>query len=193
MRILQVESNRDAATAVERLLAGGGATCDTVSTGQRALERLAFEDYDLIVSAFALPDQTGADLVARLDATGIRSPVLLRMRNQPVATAYAEVLQRLARSSDSDDEGGASSEAANRVERDSVRHKVLKAGQIVYRDARCIMDCTILNISASGACIQPADAFEDPGPIVLRISNGPSRRCEIRWRKGVKLGVRFVQ
>ncbi|MBL8659718.1 MAG: response regulator [Rhodospirillales bacterium] len=191
VRVLQVESNRDAATAVERLIAGGGATCDTVSTGQLALERLAFEDYDLILSAFALPDQTGAELVARLDATGIRSPVLLRMRNQPVGTAYAEVLQRLARSCDSD--GEASTETAGRTERDSVRHKVLKAGQIVYRDARCVMDCTVLNISASGACIQPADAFEDPGPIVLKILNGPVRRCEIRWRKGVKLGVRFVE
>lgn len=190
VRILQVESNREAALAVERLVTAGGFACDTVPTGQLALERLVFEDYDLILIAFVLPDVSGADLIARLDAAAIRATVLVRMRNQPVAEAYAEVLMRIAGASDSQDDGPASAEPA--FERDSVRHKILKAGQIVYRNAHCVMDCTILNVSASGACIQPADTFDDPGPFTLRISGGPSRRCELRWRKGSKLGVRFI-
>ncbi len=193
MRILQVESNKDAASVVERLITAAGATCETVASGRMALERTLVENYDLILSAFALPDQTGAELLANLDAAGIQATVLLRMRNQPVAAAYAEVLQRLARSTHSGDGSAAPAASANGFERDSVRHTILKAGQIVYRNARCVMDCTILNISASGACIQPADTFQDPGPVTLKINNGPSRRCEIRWNKGGKLGVRFIQ
>lgn len=190
MRILQVESNRDAATAVERLVAASGSTCDAVATGRLAMERLVFEEYDLILTAFVLPDMTGAELIARLDAAAIRATVLVRMRNQSVAEAYAEVLMRIAGASDSQDDGRAPAEQA--FERDAVRHKILKAGQIVYRNDRCVMDCTILNISASGACIQPADAFDDPGPLTLKINGGPSRRCELRWRKAGKMGVRFI-
>lgn len=193
MRILQVEANRDAAIAVEGLVTAGGSTCDTVATAQLALKRLVFEDYDLILTAFVLPDFSGADFIAQLDAAGIGAAVIVRMRNQPVADAYAEALQRLAGTTDSQDEGPAAAAAEADFQRDSVRHKIIKSGQIVYRDAYCVMDCTILNVSASGACIKPADVFEDPGPFTLKISNGPSRRCEVRWRRSGKIGVRFVQ
>lgn len=192
VRILQVESNRDVAIAVERLVASGGSTCDTVPTGQLAMERLAFEDYDLILSAFVLPDQTGAELVARMDAAGIGAAVIVRMRKQPVAGAYARCLQRIASTSDThDDDPAEDAEATSK--RDSERHSIIKSGQIVYRNAHCVMDCTILNISASGACIQPADAFEESEPFVLKIKNGLTRRCEVRWRRRGKVGVRFIQ
>jgi CheY-like chemotaxis protein len=191
VRILQVESNRDAAMAVERLVTAGGSTCDTAATGMIALERAMFEPFDLILIAFALPDLTGAELLHRLDAAGVNATVIVRLRNQPVAKAYAEILQRIAGISDGQDDAAGQADGGH--QRDSVRHKILKAGKIIYRNASCVMDCTILNISASGACIQPADAFDDPEPFTLKINNGPTRRCEVRWRSGGKLGVRFIQ
>lgn len=191
MRILQVEANRDAALAVERLVTAAGSTCDTVTTAQLALERLVFQDYDLILAAFVLPDCTGGELIARLDSAGVGAGLMMRMRNQPISDAYAEVLQRIAGASDSQYENAGA--AANEQQRDSVRHKIIKAGQIIYRNANCVMNCAVLNVSASGACLKPDDAFDDPGPFTLKINNGPSRRCEVRWRRLGKIGVRFIQ
>lgn len=192
MRILQVESDLDTASAVERLVKAAGSTCDTAPSGRLGLELAMFERYDLILIAFALPDMTGADVIARLDAEGIGTPVLVRMRQRAVGEAYADLVQRFVaqpvlQAPKPLDEDAA---AKNRA---SVRHKILKAGQIVYRNATCVMDCTILNISATGACIQPADVFDEPANFILKIAHGPSRRCEVRWRSGGKLGVRFIQ
>ncbi len=192
MRVLQVESDLDAAGAVERLIKAAGSACDTAPTGRLGLELAMFEHYDLVLLAFALPDMSGADVIARLDADGIGAPVLVRMRQRAVAEAYADIVQRFVGGRPA---GAAPKPAEGKTAQDraSVRHKILKAGQIVYRNASCVMDCTILNISATGACIQPADAFDEPGNFVLKIAHGPSRRCEVRWRSGGKLGVRFIQ
>ena len=192
VRILQVESNKDAAIAVERLVVSGGSTCDTVATGQLAMDRLASEDYALFLSVYTLPDQTGAERVERMDAAGVGAAVIVRMRKQPVAGAFAQCLQRIAGLSDiHDDDPAEDAEATSK--RDSERHRIIKSGQIVYRNAHCVMDCTVLNISASGACILPADVFEETAPFVLKIRNGLTRRCEVRWRRRGKLGVRFIQ
>ena len=192
MRVLQVESDLDAAGAVERLMKAAGSTCDTAPTGRLALELAMFENYDLILLAFALHDMSGADVIAELDAAGIGAPVLVRMRQRTVAEAYADIVQRFVGSQPVREAPEPAEEKTAR-DRASVRHKILKAGQIVYRNASCVMDCIILNISATGACIQPADAFDEPGNFVLKIAHGPTRRCEVRWRSGGKLGVRFIQ
>jgi CheY-like chemotaxis protein len=193
MRVLQVESDLDAAEAVERLIKAAGSSCDTAPTGRLALELAMFEHYDLILLAFALPDMSGADVIARLDTAGIGAPILVRMRQRSVAEAYADLVQRFVGGGPQMRELPKPAEDKPIYNRDSVRHKILKAGQIVYRNAICMMDCTILNISATGACIQPADAFDEPGNFILKIAHGPSRRCEVRWRSGGKLGVRFIQ
>ncbi len=194
MRVLQVESDLNAAGAVERLIKAAGSSCDTAPSGRLGLELAMFESYDLVLVAFALSDMTGADLLSKLDAAGVGAPVLVRMRQRVVAEAYADIVQRfvaggLPKSAPSSEAPG----SADVYNRESVRHKILKAGQILYRNSTCVMDCTILNISATGACIQPADAFVEFGTFTLKIAHGPSRRCEVRWRSGGKLGVRFIQ
>ncbi|HSO41560.1 MAG TPA: response regulator [Rhodospirillales bacterium] len=193
MRVLQVENDLDAAGAVERLIKAAGSACDTAPSGRLGLELAMFETYDLILVAFVLPDMTGADVIARLDAAGIGAPVLVRMRQRALAEAYADIIQRFVAGGLPEREVPKAPEQTSAYNRESVRHKILKAGQIVYRNSCCIMDCTILNISATGACIQPADAFEERGNFILKIAHGPSRRCEVRWRSGGKLGVRFIQ
>lgn len=194
MRILQVEANPALAIAVERLLSAAGSSCETVGTGRECVERAGVEDFDIILLAFALPDITGCEVLARLDAIGVGAPALVRMRHQTLKGVYAETLQLFAAAAGRIKIRAAeAAEDAAGSQRDSQRHKLLKAGQIVYRNSRCVMDCTIVNISASGACIQPADTFDDPGPFTLKIVHGPTRRCEVRWRRDGKLGVRFIQ
>jgi CheY-like chemotaxis protein len=193
MHVLQVESDLNAAGAVERLIKAAGSSCDTAPTGRLALELAMFEQYDLILLAFALPDMSGADMLARLDAAGIGAPVLVRMRQRAMAETYADIVQRFVGGDQPPREVAKAPEEKATRNRDSVRHKVLKKGQIVYRNSCCVMDCTILNISATGACIQPADAFDESGTFILKIAHGPTRRCEVRWRSGGKLGVRFIQ
>lgn len=193
MRVLQVESDLDAAGAVERLIRAAGSSCDTAPSGRLGLELAMFESYDLVLVAFALSDMTGADLLAKLDAAGVGAPVLVRMRQRVVAEVYADIVQRFVAGGLPKSAPSEAPETASAFNRESVRHKILKAGQIVYRNSTCVMDCTILNISATGACIQPADAFAEFGTFTLKIAHGPSRRCEVRWRSGGKLGVRFIQ
>jgi CheY-like chemotaxis protein len=193
MRVLQIERDLDAAGAVERLVKAAGSACDTAPSGRLGLELALFESYDLILVAFALPDMTGADVLARLDAAGIGAPVLVRMRQRAVAEVYADIVQRFVASGLPVRQAATAAEENQAYNRESVRHKILKAGQILYRNSSCVMDCTILNISATGACIQPAEPFAEPGLFILKIAHGPTRRCEVRWRSGGKLGVRFIQ
>jgi CheY-like chemotaxis protein len=193
MRVLQVESDLDAAGAVDRLIKAAGSSCATAPTGRLALELALFEHYDLILLAFSLPDMSGAEVIDRLHGAGIGAPILVRMRQRSLSEAYADLVQRFVAGGPPMPERRPEADGAPVHNRDSVRHKILKAGQIVYRNASCVMDCTILNISATGACIQPADAFDEPGKFTLKIAHGPTRRCEVRWRSGGKLGVRFIQ
>lgn len=193
MRVLQLENDLNAAGAVERLIKAAGSSCDTAPSGRLGLELAMFESYDLILVAYALPDMSGAEALTRLDAAGVGAPVLVRMRQRVVAEAYADIVQRLVASGLPARERPKANAPAPAFDRESVRHKILKAGQIIYRNSTCVMDCTILNISATGACVQPADTFEGYGTFTLKIAHGPSRRCEVRWRSGGKLGVRFIQ
>ena len=81
---------------------------------------------------------------------------------------------------------------------DPLRHgpgggvKMLKSAQIVHSNARCVIDCLVLEISAGGAAIQPADPLRCPQRFTLNIKSGESHRCEVCWKHGNKIGVRFL-
>lgn len=59
----------------------------------------------------------------------------------------------------------------------------------------CITPCRVLDISAEGARIRigPPYAFL-PGTFKLAIDTrqGPTRRAEVMWRRGVEVGVYFL-
>ncbi|HVH80662.1 MAG TPA: hypothetical protein VM782_14805 [Stellaceae bacterium] len=54
------------------------------------------------------------------------------------------------------------------------------------------MGCLILNISESGALLQPDDITSCPKTFVLKPRTEPSQKCEIIWRRGGLMGVRFL-
>jgi hypothetical protein len=54
------------------------------------------------------------------------------------------------------------------------------------------MACHILDISDAGALLKPADIYLCPREFRLKPDIGAVHDCEVVWRKGEVLGVRFV-
>ncbi len=47
-------------------------------------------------------------------------------------------------------------------------------------------------MSEGGAVIQPADRLNFPNQFLLRFRFGPTYTCKVCWKKGNKIGIRFV-
>jgi hypothetical protein len=71
------------------------------------------------------------------------------------------------------------------------RQRVLKSATIVFGGGNCSISCQILDLSQSGALLMPVDVFSCPGEFVLKPRVGPERNCEVVWRTGTKIGVRY--
>ena len=81
-RILIVEDERHLAEALAHNLKFEGYETVVVGDGEAALERLAAEDFDLVVLDVMLPGISGLDVCRRLREAGNRVPVLfLTARN----------------------------------------------------------------------------------------------------------------
>jgi hypothetical protein len=76
--------------------------------------------------------------------------------------------------------------------RGAPRHRVLKNALIVFNNGHCTMNCQILDMSDTGAKLMPVDIFLCPREFVLKPQIGESRHCEVMWRKGTKVGVRYL-
>jgi hypothetical protein len=81
---------------------------------------------------------------------------------------------------------------ASSERRDKSRRRVLKRALIVFQGGNCTMRCQILNISEVGAQLMPSDILLCPSESVLKPEVGDRRNCEVVWRKGTSVGVRFV-
>ncbi len=77
MRVLLVEDDITAARGVALLLKSGGAVVDEADTGQEALELVRHYDYDILVLDLMLPDMEGYEVVRRMRASRIDTPVLI--------------------------------------------------------------------------------------------------------------------
>jgi hypothetical protein len=71
------------------------------------------------------------------------------------------------------------------------RQRVLKGAAIVFRSGNCAIACQILDMSESGALLMPVDVTSCPAEFVLRPRDGAPRNCEVVWRTGTKIGVRY--
>ena len=87
----------------------------------------------------------------------------------------------------------AAHEASDNAERRiSPRRRVLKNALIVFKSRYCTHRCFILNMSDTGAQLMPQDAGQCPSEFVLKPDIGRERDCEVVWRKGGVVGVRYV-
>ena len=74
--------------------------------------------------------------------------------------------------------------------RSTPRHKKLKAGTIEFGgDA---IDCTIRNISETGAALEIVTSLFIPDRFTLYVpTENLKKRCHIVWRKEKRIGVAF--
>ncbi len=77
MRVLLVEDDLTTARGISLMLKSGGAIVDQVDTGEEALDLVRHYDYDIIVLDLILPDIEGYDVVRRMRAARINTPVLI--------------------------------------------------------------------------------------------------------------------
>src|ERR1700730_10116696 len=75
--------------------------------------------------------------------------------------------------------------------RDS-RRRVLENALIVFSNGHCSIGCKIIDVSNTGANLVPADIMLCPKEFVLKPQIGETRHCEVMWRRGAKIGVRYV-
>lgn len=238
MNVLLVDPDDGVAESVGAMLRRKGHACETVGKGERALALVQQGSYDIVVLEIDLPDMDGFDVVKRLKADRIETPVLLQSGHLGKSLAVkaaalqgteifakpyivTELIKRmeqvvaLAEEHDSallDELGDHKCEAASEAgsdaglngsasrnddasqgdeRRDDQRNPFIEAALIT--DASGPIPCVVLNLSRRGAALKLPQADRDcPSLFTLELLDGPAQRCEMRWRKGDRIGVAFV-
>ena len=77
--------------------------------------------------------------------------------------------------------------------RTNERRPVLKGAKIVWNRGGSVLDCTLRNVSNTGAKLEVFNAISVPDEFELRWdSNARRQNCIVVWRKLDSLGVKFV-
>ena len=77
MRILLVEDDAITAQSIEIMLKSEGYVCDTTDLGEDGLDLGKIYDYDIIILDLMLPDMEGYEVIRRMRATGVKTPILI--------------------------------------------------------------------------------------------------------------------
>lgn len=77
--------------------------------------------------------------------------------------------------------------------RKTQRRRVLKAGKIIFADAKSVIDCTIRDLSPEGARLAIANTIGVPETFCLfETSTGMLYDATVTWRQAAALGVKFT-
>ena len=77
MRVLLVEDDPATAQGIEMMLRSESYVCDVTDMGEDGLEIGKLYDYDIIVLDLMLPDMDGYEVLRRLRAARVKTPVLI--------------------------------------------------------------------------------------------------------------------
>ncbi len=77
MRVLLIEDDTATAASIEMMLRSEGFICDATDLGEDGLEIGKLYDYDIIVLDLMLPDLDGYEVLRRLRAARVRTPILI--------------------------------------------------------------------------------------------------------------------
>src|SRR5947208_13763576 len=77
MRVLLVEDDVQTATSIKMMLVKENFICDTTDLGEDGLEIGKLYDYDIILLDLVLPDIDGYEVLRRLRAARVRTPILI--------------------------------------------------------------------------------------------------------------------
>ena len=76
--------------------------------------------------------------------------------------------------------------------RDALRHRTLKGGRIVVNDGFSTFDCTVRNLSETGAKLEVTSSLPIPQRFELAMHDGRRFACEVAWRTETEVGVKFT-
>jgi two-component system, cell cycle response regulator CtrA len=77
MRVLLVEDDSATAQSIELMLRAESFICDTTDLGEDGLEIGKLYDYDIIILDLMLPDIDGYEVLRRLRAARVKTPILI--------------------------------------------------------------------------------------------------------------------
>src|SRR6201990_1942277 len=77
MRVLLVEDDAQTAASIKMLLSNENFICDTTDLGEDGLEIGKLYDYDIILLDLMLPDIDGYEVLRRLRAARVNTPILI--------------------------------------------------------------------------------------------------------------------
>jgi hypothetical protein len=73
------------------------------------------------------------------------------------------------------------------------RHRTLKSGKIVVRPRASVFDCTVRNLSPTGALLVVASLASIPEEFDLVLETaGVLHPCRVVWRGEDRMGVQFA-
>jgi two-component system, cell cycle response regulator CtrA len=77
MRVLLVEDDEQTATSIKMMLLNENVICDTTDLGEDGLEIGKIYQYDIILLDLMLPDIEGYEVLRRMRAARVRTPILI--------------------------------------------------------------------------------------------------------------------
>ena len=73
------------------------------------------------------------------------------------------------------------------------RRRMLKSGKIAYSDRHVTIECTVRDMSATGARLRVSGSVSAPDTFELLIElDGLEANCQVVWRSGPDLGIKFL-
>ena len=76
--------------------------------------------------------------------------------------------------------------------RHTIRHRTLKGGRIVTNDGHSTFNCTIRNLSETGALLRLVSVVGVPDTFSLLLDDGRSFACTAAHRTATDIGVHFT-
>ena len=168
---------------IHRLKENRVATPVLLQSGQAGMSLAAkageLRNYEI----FAKP-YIATELIARMEQ--------LVARAEDPGPAHHDTMDGQAHRAEINGTGSATIKAENNDDRrEDPRNPFIEAALIT--GASGPIPCVVLNLSRGGAAIKLPDEDRDcPSRFTLELLDGPSQRCEMRWRRGDRIGVAFV-
>ncbi|QEE47578.1 PilZ domain-containing protein [Rhizobium sp. WL3] len=72
------------------------------------------------------------------------------------------------------------------------RTRALKAGRAILAGGHSTFDCMIRNLSPVGAKVTFESTIDIPASFRLRLEDGTTHDCAVKWRRERELGVEFL-